>query len=86
MRPLAFLVGALALNVASRRPSRRVPVVARKRSPVVLPPVKVPASATGASAVGARHRQARDFEIDSLTVRKLKVTEELVMEPDSTKP
>ena len=113
MRPLAFLVGALALNAAGRRPSRRVPVAARKRSPVVLPPVKVPASATGASAVGrslrgrshlehsplGRSRSAqcigrldirkarlREVEIDSLTVRKLKVTEELAMEPDSTKP
>jgi hypothetical protein len=53
MRPVAFLVGALALNAASRRPLRHEPVAARKRSPVVLPPVKVPASATGASAVGA---------------------------------
>ena len=50
MRPLAFLVGALALKAAS---GWRVPVAARKLAPVALPPVKVPASATGASAVGA---------------------------------
>jgi len=52
MRPLGFLVGALALKAASGRRARRVPVAARKLAPVRLSPVKVPASATGASAVG----------------------------------
>ena len=52
MRPLAFLVGALALKAASGRPSRRRHAVAvTELAPIALPPVSVPA--VGASSVTA---------------------------------
>ena len=91
MRALALLVGALALKAASARRVRRAAATERRFAPLALPRVRVPASATGASAVGAlaigrleiRKARLREVEIDSLTVRHLKVIEETAGEPNS---
>ena len=53
MRPLALLVGALALKAASGRPARRRHAVAViELAPIALPPVSVPAVAVGTFALG----------------------------------
>jgi hypothetical protein len=86
LRPLAFLIGALAGSAAT--PSRRRPRAALDLEPVALPPVSAPAVAVGAFAVGAlaigalaigrleiRKARLRQVEIDSLTVRRFKVAD-----------
>jgi hypothetical protein len=81
LRPLAFLIGALAGSAAT--PSRRRPRAALDLEPVALPPVSAPAVAVGTFAVGAlaigrleiRKARLRQVEIDSLTVRRFKVAD-----------
>ena len=51
MRPLAFVLGALAGSAAM--PSRRRTHAALDLEPIALPPVSVPAVAVGAFALGA---------------------------------
>ena len=89
MRPLAFLIGALAGSAAT--PSGRRTHAALDLEPIALPPVSVPAVgafalgalAIGALAIGAlaigrlEIRKARllEVEIDSLTVRRFNVAD-----------
>jgi hypothetical protein len=92
LRPLAFLIGALAGSAAT--PSRRRSHAALDLEPIALPPVSVPAVAVGAFALGAlaigalaigalaigrleiRTARLREVEIDSLTVRRFNVADE----------
>ena len=93
MRPLAFLVGALALKAASGRPSRRRHAVAvTELAPITLPPVSVPAVAVGTFALGTLAIGAvaiGALAIGALAVgrleilRHLKVIEEVAGEPNS---
>jgi hypothetical protein len=52
VRPLAFLVGSLALSAAAR-PARRIERRDSFAEPIQLPPVSAPAVAVGAFALGA---------------------------------
>jgi hypothetical protein len=98
MRPLAFVLGALAGSAAMPARARRL----RSGTHAALDPIafSVPAVAAGTCALGAlaigalaigalaigrleiRKARLREVEIDSLTVRHLKVIEETAGEPN----
>jgi hypothetical protein len=104
MRPLAFVLGALAgfaAMPARARQWRSGTQAALDLELIALPPVSVPAVAVGAFAlvalaIGALaigplaigrleigKARLREVEIDSLTVRHLKVIEETAGEPNN---
>jgi len=91
MRPLAFLLGALAGSAATaRRPRSRAALHLERMQ---LPPVSVPATAVGTFALGAlaigalaigalaigrleiRKARLREVKIDSLIVRRFNVAD-----------
>jgi hypothetical protein len=82
LRGLAFLVGALALSAATRRPPVRAErnrgfhpgvIAMPDLEPVLLPPVSTPALAAGALALGALAVGA--LAIGALAVGRLDIRE-----------